>query len=365
MEVKYSKAEILNRVAWANHFRIIFGSIFFVGLIIMNTLGIFLREPTVVLVLIGISILFYSLLSYYYLTTQKPSLGEVIFLSFFLGLVDVVAITVFIYFSGGADSPYFAFFLLILASKLVSTPYFQQVVFVWAAIAAACYDGLLLLLLTGLLPVYGRNAMMIGLTPAMERSIVTNMFLIPALLFIFALGVYLIGRVSRQERLELQEELDGEKELEKKIASFSQVYWTLTHVFNLDNMLSEVLDKVLEILGHGSGLIMVTDQKGGLVPKASKNVPPQLLEAFRQQNLKQLDISPANLKGIMIDDEVISNLLLKKLLFQKRPLGLLVIFCREGERCPNAKLQAALEPVVDELSAALYYGKLLRRVKAE
>lgn len=365
MEVRYSKAEVLSRVAWANHFRIIFGSIFFFGLIVMNSLGIFLREPTIVLVLIGLAVLFYALLSYYYLTTQRPSLGETIFLSVFLGVVDMLAITVFVYFSGGADSPYFVFYLLVLAAKLISTPYFPQAVFLWAAVAAFCYDALLLLLLTGFLPVYARGAEIVGLTPAVAHSITTNFFLIPAVLFFFALGVYLIGQVTRQERLTLQSELEGEKELEKKLAAFGQVNWLLTHMFSLDTMLNDVLAKLLDILDLGSGLIMITDQKGALVPKAAKNVPPELLAVFSRQNLKQLDISPANLKGIMIDNDVIHHLMLKKLAFQKRSLGLLVLFCREGEHCPNAKLSAALEPIVDELSVTLYYARLFRRVKAE
>ena len=364
MEVKYSKTEILNRVTWANHFRIIFGSIFFVGLIVMNTLGIFLREPTIVLVLIGLSILFYSLLSYYYLTTQKPSLGETIFLSVFLGAVDMLAITVFVYFSGGPESPYFVFYLLILASALFSAPYFQQAVFIWAAIAALLYDVLLLLTIFKALPIYTRFAEIVDLNAPLARVALTNMFLIPALLFFFALGVYLVGRLIRQERLGLQQEIEAERTLEKKIAGFNQVHWLLTHVLNLDKLLVEVLARVLDILDLDSGLIMVTDQKGALVPKASKNIPPELLEVLRQQNLKQLDLTPANLKGIMIGNEMISHLTVRKLTFRdRRQLGLLLLLGREGEHWPGAKLNAALDSVIDELSAALYYNWLFKRIK--
>ncbi|MCU0640494.1 MAG: hypothetical protein MUC35_00200 [Candidatus Margulisbacteria bacterium] len=364
-EVKYSKAEIISRVTWANHFRIIFGSIFFVGLLVMNIMGVFLSEPTVVLIMIGLAILFYALLGFYYLQTQRPSLGETVFLSVFLGMIDMVAITTFVYFSGGAESPYFVFYLLVLATGIVSSPYFPQAVFLWAGLAAVLYDAMVLLIMNGALPYYTRNAEIGQLTELFFRQANTTLFMTPAITILFALGVFLVSLVNRRERGLMQGELEEEKALEKKMAGFNQVYWALTHILSLDKMLGEVLEKILQLLDLNSGLIMTCDQYGDKSRQIAHKVPPELTAMFNCQNLKKMEISPANLKGVMINDVLIASVLFKRLVFHDRLVGMMVLFVREGEHTPGAKLNAALDAAADELAAALYYERLLKRGRVE
>lgn len=363
MQIRYTKSEITNRVHWVNFFRVIFGSIFFAGLVLMNAFHVSLPAPTVVLTLIGLFILFYAMLTYYYLKTQKPSLNEIVFLSVFLGIVDILFITAFVYFSGGYDSPYFAFYLLVLATVPVVTPYFIQSVFLWAAVATALYELIITATMSNQIPYYMRGVGISYMTEHQERISVISAFAIPTIIVLFSLGVYALGRVLESERQKLWQEMAEAKGLDKKIVALSSAYWTFTHVFKPEIMLNQALDKILEALGLSLGMVMLLDRQNNLACRVCRNVPREVIDSFHGKSLKQAAETPPNLKGIVIGGEVIRNIVVRSLVFHNRSIGLLVLFEKEGEERIDARLKEPLDAVADEMASAIYYGKLLRRLK--
>jgi hypothetical protein len=316
-----------------------------------------------VLMLIGIAILFYATLTFYYLATQKPALSEIIFLSVFLGVVDIVFITAFVYFSGGIESPYFVLYLLVLSTVLVSSPYYPQAVFLWTAFAALFYDAMVLLTMFDLIPFYSRSAEVTALGPQYVRISQMSLLLIPLLLFFFSFWTYTVMKLLQRERGELETEVESEKKYEKMLAAFTAVLWVLTHVFRLDTMLGKALDKLLGALGLSSGLVLLVDKQNKLVCLAEQGVPPVVVDIFHGKNARQAEVTPANLKGILFGEDVIRNLAVKKIVFRQKQLGILVLFGKEGEEWWVPKFEAQLASVTDEMGVAINYGKMFRQLK--
>ncbi len=363
MHPRYAKTEIFNRIRWVNNFRIVFGSIFFIGLILMNVSRVILPEPTFVLVLVGLFILFYAILTYYYLETQKPTLNELILLSVFLGVVDLIFITAFVYFSGGFESPYFVFYLLVLTAVLVSAPYFPKAVFLGAAATAVFYDSILFLTAYGMIPYYSRRGEVFSLLDIQVRQSMVNSILVPAVIFFFSLGVFMVEKFLEKERQDLKAKIESDRSFETKVTALSSVYWTLTHVLRPEPMLSQALSKTLEALGLSSGMICLVDPRKGLTCRTKQGVSQEIVYNFEGKKIVEVAESLPNLKGIIVGNEVIHNISIRKLFFRNKALGLLVLFGKEGEEWLDPKLNVCLDALADEIAAAIYYGKIFKTLK--
>jgi hypothetical protein len=366
MHARYSKNEIHDRVFWVNNFRLFFGLAFFVMLILMNALSVNLSVDVLLLIMIGIAILVYSLLSFAYLATQKPVLNELIFFSVFLAMIDMVVVTIFVYFSGGYESPYFVFYLLALTTVVMGIPYLTFSVFLLAGAASLFYD--LMIFFTnynGVLPFFSR---LHGRTVLGRQDInlsLLSAFIIPVIIFFFAAGFYAIAKFMENIRQESDSRIDAEKGVEKTISSFSQVYFILTHVFKLDEMLNQALLKMLEILNLNSGMILILDAEKKLISAASHNVPKGVIDNFEHKPFKEMSDLPPNLKGIVLGGELIHNWSLWKLIFHNKPQGLLVFFGKEGEEWIDPRYKDSLDAIADEIASAVYYGSLFKRLTAK
>jgi len=365
MQVRFSKAEIIDRIIWVNLFRIAFGCFFFFGLVVLNLFDIYLASPTFVLVLIGIFILMYAGLTHYYLVTQKTVLAELVFLTVFLTAVDLFCITGFIYFSGGIESPYVPLYILILASVPVSMPQLPYAVFFWAFGAALLYDAVIILTYFDLIPFYSRQAIVVALGQANLRLSVFSCFLAPAIDFFFAFAAFSASSYIHDQRAKLEVEMARETELGKKAQGFAEVHWILTHVLKPEAMLNQALKKLLEVLHLSSGLILTLEPREGLACRARQGVPPELMSVFIGKSLKEAAVHPANLKEIVVAGEAIQNIFNRKLIFHKKELGLLVIFGKEGEEWLEPRMAAPLDAIVDEVGAAVFYSKFFCRFGRE
>jgi hypothetical protein len=359
---RYSKNEIHERVTWINNFRLFFGLAFFAGLILLNAFRVSLSFDALILILVGIAVLLYSLLCFAYLATQKPALNELVFFSVFMAMIDMFVVTIFVYFSGGHESPYFVFYLLGLTTVVMGIPYLTASVFVLAGVASVFYDLMILLTNLGGMPFYSRLHGRVVLTPQDAQLGLINALIIPVVIFFFAAGFYAIAKFMENIRLESDSRIDAEKNVEKTLSSFSQVYFILTHVFKPDEMLTQALKKLLEILKLKSGMIMTLDSQKRLVCSADHDVAKGVIDNFERKPFKEMSELPANLKEIVLGGELIHNWSSWKLVFHGKPQGLLVFFGAEGEEWIDARYKDALEAVAEELSAAIYYGGLFKKL---
>ncbi len=363
MHARYSKNEIHERIFWVNNFRLFFGLAFFALLIIFNALHISLSVDVLLLLMIGIAILVYSLLSFAYLSTQKPALNEMIFFSVFLAMLDLAIITIFVYFSGGYQSPFFVFYLLALTTVVMGIPYLTFSVFLLAGTASIFYD--LMIFFTNyerILPFYSR---LVGRTPLSEKDVLFSSIsavVIPLIIFFFAAGFYVITRFMENVRVDNDNRLDAEKNAEKSISSFSQVYFILTHVFKQSEMLAQALGKLLSIVNLNAGMVLTIDSDKKLALAASANVPKGVIENFVGKTFKEMEDLPPNLKGIVLGGELIHNWSLWKLVFHNKPQGLLVFFGKEGENWIDPRYKESLDAVADEMASAVYYSNLFKKL---
>ncbi|MDD4178630.1 MAG: hypothetical protein PHH14_01085 [Candidatus Margulisbacteria bacterium] len=364
-QAKYNKAEIIRRVILVNNFRLVFGLCFFVGLLLLNISRISINVPTATLFFLGFFILFYALLTYYFLKTQQVSLTEIMYLSVFLGILDLLLITTFVYFSGGIESPYFVFYMLILSSVPVKIPYFSKSVFLWAGAASVFYDLMIYFTVVGLIPFYSRSSGVVDIGIADIRLNIINALLIPAVLFFFSAGIYLIAQIMASERLEIEEERNKERDLEKKITEFSSLFWILTHVFNVEKLMEKSLDKILELLGIRSGMIMLADKDGQLFCQAKREIDRSILETLEGKTIKQLPVAPSNLKAIILSDAIIHHISVRKLVFNHKIIGALILFGKEGEDWLEPTVSSCLDAATSEIAAAVYYNRLFKKYKSD
>ena len=362
VHARYSKNEIHDRVYWINNFRLFFGLAFFVGLIVMNALKVELSLDVLILMFVGIAILVYSLLCFAYLATQKPALNELIFFAVFMAMIDMFVITVFVYFSGGYESPYFVFYLLGLTTVVMGIPYLTASVFVLAGVSSVFYDLMIFFTNVKGLPFFSRLHGRAVLLPQDAYLGTFNMLIIPVVIFFFAAGFYAIAKFMESTRLESDCKIDAEKNVEKTLSAFGQVYFILTHVFKPDEMLNQALKKLLEILKLKSGMILTLDSQKKLVCAANHNVAKGVIENFVHKPFKEMSELPANLKEIVLGGELIHNWSSWQLVFHGKPQGLLVFFGAEGEEWIDPRYKEALEAVAEEMSSAIYYGNLFKKL---
>jgi hypothetical protein len=189
-----------------------------------------------------------------------------------------------------------------------------------------------------------------------------NALIVPLVIFFFAAGFYAIAKFMETVRLESDNKIDAEKNVEKTLSSFAQVYFILTRVFKLDEMLDQALKKLLEILKLKSGMVLVLDSQKRLLCAAGHGVPKGVIDNFEHKPFKEMSELPANLKEIVLGGELIHNWSSWKLVFHGKPQGLLVFFGAEGEEWIDARYKDALEAVAEEMSAAIYYGSLFKKL---
>jgi hypothetical protein len=362
VHARYSKNEIHDRVVWINNFRLFFGLAFFAGLIVLNALKVAMTLDVLILFMVGIAILVYSLLCFAYLATQRPSLNELLFFTVFMAMVDMFAITVFVYFSGGHESPYFVFYLLGLTTVVMGIPYLTTSVFALAGLAAMFYDLMIILTNFHLLPFFSRLHGRVALNPQDAYLGLLNALIVPIVIFFFAAGFFAISKFMETVRLESDNKIDAEKNVEKTLSSFAQVYFILTHVYKPDEMLNQALKKLLEILKLKSGMILTLDSQKKLVCAANHNVQKGVIENFEHKPFKEMSELPANLKGIVLGGEFIHNWSSWKLVFHGKPQGLLVFFGAEGEEWIDSRYKESLDAIAEEMSAAIYYGGLFKKL---
>ncbi len=360
MQPHYSKSEIVHRYFWTNNFRLTLGLGFFIVLILLNVFRIELPVNVFVMMVVGLFVLFYSILTLYYLQTEKASLTELVFLTTFLSVVDLFMITIFIYFSGGYASLYFVGYFLFVALVPFWAPYFKNSPNAWAAIASGFYITLLGATMLGFLPYIDLSGNVSSLDPALARASFVNMLIIPVILLAFAQGQYYVLRYLRQERVDMERGLAHEKDVEKQYAAFSSVFWILTHVHRSEQMLDEALDKILKILDLKSGMIMLLDPRRGISCGVNKGVPEQICQAFKGKRLTEVDALFSNLKGIFLGKEFIQKEFIRKLVFRQRTMGFLVLFSRDESVDISAGLNKMLDAVADEMAAAIFYAKFFK-----
>lgn len=365
MYPRYTKAEIIDRYYWTNFFRIILGAAFFFILVLFNFFAIELSENILFLMVIGLFVLFYGLLTYYYLEKQKVALNEIIFLSTFLSIVDLIVVSVFVYLSGGHESLAFVGYFLFIAVVPFWAPYIPFSPLFWAVFASFLYDVMLLLTSGGVIPFYTLQKGASAVTPLIAKSIAINAVVVPTMLVGFALGEMMLLKYLRGRRAELEEELDHEKIVERRYASFSSVFWILTHVIRTSQMLTKALEKILEILSLKSGMILILDPKKGAVCSAITGIPDEVVKAVCGKQVKEINDIFSNLQGIFFGKEFIQKELIKKLVFHRRTVGFLILFSRGEGVHVSSELREMLDAVADEMASAIYYGKLLRRIRTK
>lgn len=362
MKYRYSKTEIADRVDLINNLRLAFGLVFFASLALMNVFRVDLSLQALLICLVGSFVLFYGLLTFLFLRSSKPALSELIFLTAFLGLVDFIIVTVFIYFSGGFASPYYYFYVIALALLAIAAPYFTFTAFIWAAVAIIFYEAMAFLPFSGAIPYFSRSGIA-TLQPADTPALVSSALIVPIVIVAFSIGVFFVIKFMEAQWDKVQARISETEGLEKRVAAVSSVYWVLTHVANLENMLGRALEKLLEALGLTSGMILLANPKRGMTLKAKKGIPPKVAEVFRDQSVAELSDPHFNFVGIVMDGDFICNWTIKKLVFNQKTTGFLVIFGKEGEAWLGPQLDESLNAVADEMAAAIYYSRFARPLK--
>jgi len=360
MQPHYSKSEIVNRYFWTNNFRLTLGLCFFIVLVILNILRVQLPVNIFVMMMVGLFVLFYSIITFYYLLTQKASLTELIFLTTFLSVADLFMITIFVYFSGGYASLYYVGYFLFVALVPFWAPYFKNAPDIWALIASGFYIALLGATTFNFLPYVNPSGDVLSMTPALIKSSLLNMFIIPAILMAFAHGQYFVLRYLREERAGLEKDVTQQKDVEKQYSAFSSVFWILTHVYRREQMLEEALAKILKILNLRSGMILLLDPRRGINCAVRQGVPESLCQAFTGKKLTEVDALFANLKGIFLGKEFIQEEFIRKLVWRRRTVGFLILFSREATRQITPGLSNMLDAVADEMAAAIFFTKFFK-----
>jgi hypothetical protein len=364
--ITFSKQELIERLVWVNNFRFLLGLFFFISFSVLLFFRLFVDPGYEAALIAGLFLFSYSFLVRYYLNSQKTiSLGEVIFLSIFLAVMDMTITCSFVYFTGAAESPNFVLLFLNLISVIMTFPYFLQAVFVAAATASLGYEFILWSHLNGYRP------FLQGLTPGSERShevmerlTLIHALTIPVLLFIVAAVAFFLSRHIISIRKRFDKILIDEGQSQAEITSLSNISWILTRVTDLNYMLERVLEEVFKILGVSSGGIFIISSKTGYFQKkASIGLPTPLITYLAKLKPGTLpNEKDATLKK-MIADEKITEMLAKSILAPKEvQMGYIVLFSR-GEEQFSKRGIVILDSIVAELSIALGYACFLEKVK--
>lgn len=364
--ITFSKQELIERLTWVNNFRFLLGLFFFINFTVLLFFRLYADPGYEAALIAGLFLFSYSFLVRYYLNSQKAiSLGEVVFLSVFLSVMDLVITSAFIYFTGAVESPHFILYLLNIISVILTFPYFPQAVIIAAAGGTFCYEVILWCQLTGY------RSFVPGFTPGSERSpqviqrlLLTNSMAIPVILFVASIIAFFLSRHITSIRKRFDKILVDEGQSQAEITSLSNISWILTRVGDLSYMLERVLEEVFKIMGVSSGGIFIISAKTGYFQKkASIGLPTPLTTYLARQKPGTLpnEKDPALKK--MIADDKITEMLAKSILAPKGiQMGYVVLFAR-GEEQFSKRGIVILDSIVAELSIALGYACFLDGVK--
>ncbi|MBN2058424.1 MAG: HAMP domain-containing histidine kinase [Candidatus Saganbacteria bacterium] len=193
---------------------------------------------------------------------------QTLFLQSLFLIFDILTVTFFIYISGGLESPYWFFYLvLIIISGFGVYSYTSFSVFLIAVFSAAFYLGLLVLTYYGIIPTYGPT---FSLSPQeLLRSIINKAVFTTISFFLFAATIYYFSKLIVQHRYELakkNQELLGTLEELKEIDRLKDDFVT-TASHELRTPLSVVRENVSLI---EDGVIGQTSDKQKELLKVSR-----------------------------------------------------------------------------------------------
>ncbi|HTY13391.1 MAG TPA: hypothetical protein VMD02_04305, partial [Candidatus Omnitrophota bacterium] len=312
--------------------------------------------------MLGLYFFVYAILSRYYLSIQRTfNLGELLFLSVFLSILDLIFVTSFVYFTGAAESPYFVLYLLNLATIAIEFPFFPQALFIWSFCATAGYDVMIFMNLMAR-PIFP------GFTPGSERAwpVVFRLSLIngigvPVMFFFFSGVAYYIIAIMRRLRKRLDRMTVNEVGSQEEIAALSNISWITTKINDLDNMLERVLEQTFKVLRVSSGAALLYSQRGKCSTKISKNAPASIMDYIcsRDPEAKISEKDPAFKK--LMEQEKINEFFIKPIVTPRgKKIGKLVFFSRTNEEFSKRGL-FLLDSIVNELSVSLAYALMYER----
>jgi|GEM_PF-6617553 len=194
-----SDTPFINRLLLVNGIRLALGAFFFVYLAALSLLKLYFSPGAEAVIFLGLYLFSYSLLTQYYLKTQKAiARTEGIFLSVFITLLDILLITASAYFTGSGESPFSVFYLLSLLATSFIFPYYLPGMLIWPAVVTIFYEGMLFLTRAGLLPAFPRFWSEQYSAAAGQITLV-NALGIPLILFAVSLVAYFISGYPAQK----------------------------------------------------------------------------------------------------------------------------------------------------------------------
>jgi hypothetical protein len=365
----FTKAELVDRLILVNSFRLVLGSVFFVFLIILFFLRLYFSPGTEATLFLGLYLFSYSFLTQYYIKTSKRlALVEVLFLSGFVLLLDIILITGFVYFSGAGESPFFIFYGISLINAVFTIPYFLPSVFICWGIITFLYEGILFMVASGQLPTFPRFLVgQIG-TEVSWRITLTNAVGVPLILLGLAIVAYLLAKYLLVERRRFERILVEDDTTQEEIAAVSNISWILTRINDVDYMLEQVLEESFKILKLHSGAIFIVNPKNKHYhKKVSIGVPSALNDYLTKLKPGHLPSEDDRNLAHLMKQEKMESLICRPLLAPRGvKLGMIIFFVKEGEG-PGKRGLFVLDSIVNELGIALAYalfcGKLLPRIK--
>ncbi len=349
---------------WTNNFRLLLGMVFFINFTIMLFFKIYVNSGYEIALMLGLYFFVYAILSRYYLTMQMVfNLGELIFLSGFLAILDLLFVTGFVYFTGAAESPYFVLYLLNLAAVMIEFPYFPQSVFIWSLCATALYDSILFMtlmvhpLFTGFMPGSERA------WPVVYRLTLINGVGVPAMFFFFSgVAYYITGYVSRF-RKNFEKMIVNELSAQEEIAALSNISWILTKVNDVNYMLQRILEETFKVLRISSGAVLLIEpNKHHYTGKVSICVPSPLMDYFftHDPSARITDKDPG-LKKILEQEKIQEHVIKPIMKPGGKQIGKIIFFARNNEGFSQRGL-FLLDSIINELSISLSYAMFCERL---
>lgn len=356
----FTRHELIDRLSLVNGFRLMLGALFFAFLTALGFLKFYFSPGMEAILFLGLFLFSYSLLTHYYLKTQATiAMVEVIFLSAFITLLDILMITVSIYFTGGGESPFFIFYLLSLLVTTFIFPYYLPGLFVWLAGVLLFYEGMIFMILTGTLPAFPRFLSGQSNPEVSWRITLINAISIPVILLAACLAAYFFSRHLLKERHHFKKILVEEETSQQEFAALSNISWIMTRIQDVDYMLEQVLEESFKLLKLHSGAIFMLNHK-----KISRGVPAALNNYLTKIKPCELPAEDDPKLRRLLKEEKIERFICKSLVAPKGAhLGMIIFFVRQGES-PSQRGLFNFDAIVNELSIVLGYALFIDKIKS-
>jgi signal transduction histidine kinase len=374
------EAELVTSLAWLIRLRWFAG----IGVILGTWLvgGLFnLRAPSAALYAIGAGILFYNLA--FYLAEQRLSLrgaAAVTFSWLAIGqaLLDWVAMTSLIHFSGGIESPAILFFIFhIIIASIFFTP---KAAYGLAALAAGLLAGIVFLEYSGLIP----HMPLVGL---LDSPLYQNGLYILAVLFFFTstalISAYLASTINERLRKREAEVMQLTESLHRatvRLQTLNDTARDMSSTLNLPQVLDRLVQSTARAMDVRACSIRLLDAGGrrleavavyGLSQAYLKKGPVDAEENLlaRQVLSGRIVNIPDALNSPLLQypeearQEGIRSVLSAPLIGKNGPLGILRAYAVEPARF-NADDEAFLKAIAAEGSIAIENAMAYRAVEA-